>query len=694
MMLSSQVISAQRSEAATSRSGGNASQGQSQATSASSRAQSSGATTSRSSSATSTHGQGQRSSNAQPVQQGTARRNMQGGTYEYTYTYVEPQQVEYTYTYEEPQQVEYTYTYEEPEQMDYTFTEISGDKAFFGEQQYNAEPTQPTVFEANTQKATVQKTQTASTQSSAQAAAQATVTPAPQPAQPKPAAPAAQPVQPKPEPPKPEPPKAEPQRPTQPDPSLLVTHEDKVNIPQIKYITLDQIKSGTFEWPIVRRASVSQGITTEKTVSIPQIGFLDLCIEHPTVEHQVSLVTVHTTTIQQIVPTNECDVELIQVHTVWIPVMGDINIVQHSTKSRRVHLKQEWDCSIKCEDTRIHFLQLPQQDTGIKGTVVVSGNQDDSKSCYNCNTSKCSGVGPALLPVFMDEVTPVSRPAPAQAAPPPKPEIKIVEVVKEVCTHSPEPTEIHHVTLGMCPCKDQAIAAPLNFAENAGAFAEQSAYAGAFKWWMLPLILLGLLLLSMLLAWLLCFHRRKTEKVQVEKKPESPQKKFIIEKKTKEEDEEEIEREIARTLQARVDANKREQVSRAPEPAPVAVIREEEKKVEAQAQAQVQALAQSQAQAQAQVQAARQEVASAVQENKNKVLQESPGGSQNSDGRQRSSRGSGSSKKVVKKRIVKMMKQGKLVAEKEEILDEEGNVIRTEIRKEGLSSGSPNRSQS
>ena len=41
----------------------------------------------------------------------------------------------------------------------------------------------------------------------------------------------------------------------------------------------------------------------------------------------------------------------------------------------------------------------------------------------------------------------------------------------------------------------------------------------------------------------------------------------------------------------------------------------------------------------------------------------------------KSPRSGGSSKKVVKKRIVKMMKQGKLVAEKEEILDEEGNVI-------------------
>lgn len=42
----------------------------------------------------------------------------------------------------------------------------------------------------------------------------------------------------------------------------------------------------------------------------------------------------------------------------------------------------------------------------------------------------------------------------------------------------------------------------------------------------------------------------------------------------------------------------------------------------------------------------------------------------------------GSSKKVVRKRIVKMMKQGKLVAEKEEILDEEGNVVWTQLRKD------------
>lgn len=41
-----------------------------------------------------------------------------------------------------------------------------------------------------------------------------------------------------------------------------------------------------------------------------------------------------------------------------------------------------------------------------------------------------------------------------------------------------------------------------------------------------------------------------------------------------------------------------------------------------------------------------------------------------------------SSKKVVKKRVVKMMKDGQLVGEREEILDEDGNVIRAQARGE------------
>lgn len=43
-----------------------------------------------------------------------------------------------------------------------------------------------------------------------------------------------------------------------------------------------------------------------------------------------------------------------------------------------------------------------------------------------------------------------------------------------------------------------------------------------------------------------------------------------------------------------------------------------------------------------------------------------------------------SSKKVVKKRVVKMMKDNQLVALKEEILDEDGNILKTYVRKDNL----------
>ena len=39
-----------------------------------------------------------------------------------------------------------------------------------------------------------------------------------------------------------------------------------------------------------------------------------------------------------------------------------------------------------------------------------------------------------------------------------------------------------------------------------------------------------------------------------------------------------------------------------------------------------------------------------------------------------------SEKKVVKKRVVKMLKAGEIVAEKEEVLDKEGNVVQVNIR--------------
>jgi hypothetical protein len=459
---------------------------------------------------------------------------------------------------------------------------------------------------------------------------------------------------------------------------IAPTQEVGVRIPQVQYLHIDQFKTGNFNWPKFQK-------TLEFPVSIPQIGFVDICQDHPTNETAVSIPQVHTVIVEQIVHTEECEVSIPQVHTIWVPIMGDVNIVQHRTKSRRVHLKQEWDCTIKCEDTRVHFLKLPQKDEGVTGTVIKNPDDDQANICHNCHNSKCAGVGPALMPFMVDD-TPIMSVAPAPA----RVETKYVEVIKEVpipCPAVPvaaaaaaapvaaEPTEIHHISLGMCPCAAVAVNQPVQFLEEgAGA----GAYAGAFPWWLLPLLLLGLLLLSMLLAWLLCAGRKKKEVVAAPVKQESPKKKYVIEKRTQEQDEEEIEREIARQLEQKAAARSSPQK-----------VQEEVKQAEPRVQvedtkAEQQPVAMGAATGAAATGAA---IASSDRP-------ASPGGSQRSAGRQRSSRGSGSSKKVVKKRIVKMMKQGKLVAEKEEILDEEGNVIRTEIRKEGLSSGSPARSQS
>lgn len=110
------------------------------------------------------------------------------------------------------------------------------------------------------------------------------------------------------------------------------------------------------------------------------------------------------------------------------------------------------------------------------------------------------------------------------------------------------------------------------------------------------------------------------------KEPVIPTKKFVIEKRNVQDDEDEIEREIQRQLEAKKQSPLRS--------APAPVVQTEERKTYS-----------------------------------NQAHNQSPE----------------SSKKVVKKRIVKMMKDGQLVAEKEEILDEEGNVLKTQIRREGAS---------
>jgi Ulp1 family protease len=128
--------------------------------------------------------------------------------------------------------------------------------------------------------------------------------------------------------------------------------------------------------------------------------------------------------------------------------------------------------------------------------------------------------------------------------------------------------------------------------------------------------------------------RRHKEKIE----PKKPGRNFVIERRTKEQDEEEIEKEIQRQLEVKMSSAKR--VTRQE-----AKIGEESNKRRDYSSQEV-----------------------------NQAIEGSYGGQASP----------GSSKKVVKKRVVKMMKDGIQVAEKEEILDEDGNIIRTIVKRDGF----------
>lgn len=184
--------------------------------------------------------------------------------------------------------------------------------------------------------------------------------------------------------------------------------------------------------------------------------------------------------------------------------------------------------------------------------------------------------------------------------------------------HNEDSTYLHDVDFTLCPCNQQA-AAPIQFFEHA----EERKKTAGFIWWLIPLFIIGLLLIAILLA---LFYQKKSI---------IPKKKFVIEKVHKEHDEDEIEAEIQRQLEAKIAEKQRRNYDN------------EDVKVEQSPQA----------------------VGAGAP-----VQRRSPSNKSGEEG--------GSSKKVVKKRIVKMMKDGVLIAEKEEILDEEGNVLRTQIRKD------------
>ena len=108
---------------------------------------------------------------------------------------------------------------------------------------------------------------------------------------------------------------------------------------------------------------------------------------------------------------------------------------------------------------------------------------------------------PHATPHVTPHVVPISAPPPIIEHVPSSNETFTVEEVKEIVheelahnlkCHPEEPTYLHDVNLNLCPWGEQAVAAPLMFAEKADELKER----GGFPWWLLALILLGLFLIG------------------------------------------------------------------------------------------------------------------------------------------------------------------------------------------------------
>lgn len=72
--------------------------------------------------------------------------------------------------------------------------------------------------------------------------------------------------------------------------------------------------------------------------------------------------------------------------------------------------------------------------------------------------------------------------------------IVIEEIEHNVKCHN-EPTYIHDVSFKDCDCGAMVVGAPIQFLET-GAVSEERKYTGVFPWWLVPLILLGLILIG------------------------------------------------------------------------------------------------------------------------------------------------------------------------------------------------------
>lgn len=331
--------------------------------------------------------------------------------------------------------------------------------------------------------------------------------------------------------------------------------------------------------------------TIEHAIDLPVVRYVDVPQDRPTVENLISIPQIHYTMVKQILPTQEYDIHIPQLHYTEIPIIGEIHIDQQKTVVDKIALKQEWEIIEECAPTRTHFLQLPVQGVGIYGTVISEGNKSlippEAQACPPQPKAEC----PAQTPCLQKECPKCPEQKPCNSTTPavPASEPKIVY----------QTTEIHHVSFKKC-CNCTAGAAvlpiPLPAETRSPAIVEPivvqpavveattvepvkivqapvattEAAAGGLAWWIIPLILLGLLLCVLMLCFILCAAKKKDEQKQVnqpirQEKPqvltalppqenpkvvEEPERKFVIKRKLEEEDEAQVDAEIAAHLKS------------------------------------------------------------------------------------------------------------------------------------------------
>lgn len=249
------------------------------------------------------------------------------------------------------------------------------------------------------------------------------------------------------------------------------------------------MESGTFRIPIIKRSRPLKAITKEHNLVLPQVHYIAVKQVRPTFEGPVSIPQIHFLEIRQIIPTYEKAVEIPQVRFININVWGEFFIEQEQTVVDKIAIKQEWELYESCIPTKTHFLKLPVRDIGIAGTVIRNISKSTIPQCPKCE-KECPVVN-----------------CPPCASRSGAPAVKYVEKCDE-------PTEIHYINFNN-DCMGDDLGMPALHAAKESF----SKHNTGSPWWLIPLIILGLLLLCLIMAILLLCVKRKAKPAAPAPKP-------------------------------------------------------------------------------------------------------------------------------------------------------------------------------